>query len=623
MSARRTRSLLAWMLAALVSGVAGACIISPKSVVGPCKEDIDCPDADNNPCTKEICNKSDGFCEHEPQDLPFGDKGCDDDNPCTDEVCDNGACAYLPSSTSPNDGNECTTDKCVEGVAKYTPVADGTACGVGIECKGGKCYCGSAAECGISTECLKFECTNNECRSTIAEKGTEVNGKDKGDCLKNVCDGTSAVVTVPDTDDPPDDPTTGNCRKKGCDDQGTVIDIDDPSDAPPSDSNECTREGCNGGTLINENEPNGKECGAGPSCGPTAGGGFEAIPYDVCVDGTCAKQPAMPCGLFKCDATNTACLTVCQNDAACIAGTYCDIADNTCKPVAGTGNPCNNGGECGSGNCVDGVCCNTACNGLCEVCNDPASKGLCIGVASGTDPANECAGGEACNGLGACAKPQAATCAVNADCLSGICEDLVCCDVECAGACERCDLGAGKGTCGFVPQNMQVSGCTGSQACDGNGGCKNVVGQPCGSNGECLSGFCQDGYCCNSACAGTCARCDQPGKVGICTNLTAGYQVGGCNGTMACDGMNGCKKVNGQTCAANGECASGFCTDGFCCNVQCNGLCQACAATKTMGVNGTCSNITDKIDPDDECFGAGCNTNNGNGCCNGAGACYP
>src|SRR5262245_24558190 len=54
------------------------------------------------------------------------------------------------------------------------------------------------------------------------------------------------------------------------------------------------------------------------------------------------------------------------------------------------GATCASGDECGSGQCVDGVCCESACNGVCEACNLPTSVGKCAAVAAGEDPAKEC-----------------------------------------------------------------------------------------------------------------------------------------------------------------------------------------------------------------------------------------
>src|SRR5262249_46636242 len=217
----------------------------------------------------------------------------------------------------------------------------------------------------------------------------------------------------------------------------------------------------------------------------------------------------------------------CQDMSQCISGTYCDGASNACKQVAGSGQPCANQGQCAGGLfCVDGVCCNAQCGGLCEACN---AQGLCAPIANGMDPDSECSGADACNGGGACAKPQGGACALDTDCITGFCADGICCDNACNGACNRCDITGSQGTCKAVDANMQPMGCSGNQACDGAGNCKSSNGQSCGAGTDCLSSNCQDGVCCNSACAGACARCDIPGSIGTCNNVAIGLQVQGCN----------------------------------------------------------------------------------------------
>lgn len=628
MASRRTTMLGAWVFAALTFGLApAACIIAPDAVQGPCQKDSDCPD-DGIPCTKEACGAN-GFCTRAPQELPFGDTGCDDQNPCTDDLCQDGACAHTASLSPPTDGNECTSDACENGVAVYTPVKDGTLCGLDmkLQCTAGKCNCTSAEECGASTECLKFACTDNACSSTSVAKGTLVDGLDPGDCLKRVCDGANSIVTVPDTSDVPADTATGNCQKKGCDDQGNVVDIDDPTDKPADDGNPCTDEDCNGGTPVDHTPvADGTECGNGPTCGPVAGGGYQATPHDACTSGVCTPQAPVSCDVYTCDAGNTVCRTACDAGGGCIAGTYCDMGTNACKPVAGIGAACANQGQCAMNTyCVDGVCCNSTCTDTCRRCDLAGNVGICSPIANGQDPDTECSGADACDGAGNCAHPINTACNANPDCLSGNCEDSLCCDAACPGPCQRCDIAGKAGTCSNVDANTPVTGCNGGKVCDGSGGCKSVNGQGCATNGDCLTGFCQDGYCCNSACSGACARCDLPGTIGTCTNVPALQQVSGCNSSQACDGMNNCKKVTGQACSAASECASGFCPSEaggqkYCCDTACTGNCESCAGGKTTGgVNGTCDYIKANTDPDNECTGT-CMAN-GNGCCDGAGVC--
>ena len=63
-----------------------------------------------------------------------------------------------------------------------------------------------------------------------------------------------------------------------------------------------------------------------------------------------------------------------------------------------------------SGQCVDGVCCASACPGACQACNVEGAAGTCMPVPAGQDPDNECAEDPpagcqrdgACDGSGGC-----------------------------------------------------------------------------------------------------------------------------------------------------------------------------------------------------------------------------
>lgn len=59
------------------------------------------------------------------------------------------------------------------------------------------------------------------------------------------------------------------------------------------------------------------------------------------------------------------------------------------------GEACHAGAECGTGNCVDDVCCDATCAGTCESCvasDTGVADGECAPVLAETDPAEECAG---------------------------------------------------------------------------------------------------------------------------------------------------------------------------------------------------------------------------------------
>ncbi len=71
-------------------------------------------------------------------------------------------------------------------------------------------------------------------------------------------------------------------------------------------------------------------------------------------------------------------------------------------PPQNNGVACSSGATCQSGNCVEGVCCDSPCLGLCASCRRPNMVGLCGPVAAGQDPREDCPSSATCNGTGAC-----------------------------------------------------------------------------------------------------------------------------------------------------------------------------------------------------------------------------
>src|SRR5262249_23761521 len=132
--------------------------------------------------------------------------------------------------------------------------------------------------------------------------------------------------------------------------------------------------------------------------------------------------------------------------------------------------------------------------------------------------------------------------------------------------------------------------CSGTQACNGAGSCLSVVGTTCSSGTQCASGFCVDGVCCNSACAGTCQACNLPSSSGTCSAIPQGGTDTNpsCSGAQACDGSGQCLEAVGQPCSAGTQCAGGYCADGVCCGSACNGTCQTCSLPGSIGA---CVNI--------------------------------
>src|SRR5439155_25100096 len=86
----------------------------------------------------------------------------------------------------------------------------------------------------------------------------------------------------------------------------------------------------------------------------------------------------------------------CDPNAArsCLKSYYCDAQTSRCfrnghTPVIGRA--CSSTSDCAGGPCVDGLCCDSACDGVCEACNIPGAQGTCTPVPANTDPDNDCA----------------------------------------------------------------------------------------------------------------------------------------------------------------------------------------------------------------------------------------
>ena len=109
----------------------------------------------------------------------------------------------------------------------------------------------------------------------------------------------------------------------------------------------------------------------------------------------------------------------------------------------------------------------------------------------------------------------------------------------------------------------------------------------CLSAGDCCSDNCIDGYCCNSACTGTCQACDVSGSLGTCTSIPANTDPDnecaqgstaddGCAGNN-CDGLGACQN---QT-SGDGGCPNCYtCSDSdIACEYYTAGAIDGCSGT--------------------------------------------
>jgi hypothetical protein len=274
-------------------------------------------------------------------------------------------------------------------------------------------------------------------------------------------------------------------------------------------------------------------CLSNPLAGCAAG--------DYCYNATCASCTD---GKIDGDETDVGCGGM--SCPKCLAGKMCKV--NT---------------DCTTNNCVDGLCCTTACTDKCSSCTLPGLVGTCTVVPTGeTTPA--CMGtsfcdldacdplgsmfplGTPCNnsnypmcatgacGGGLCKLPNGAPCARDIECESSLCSQNVCAKCTANAQCV-------SGTC-----NMTYSRC------------EQTEGLFCDNPIECLG--------MNCTAAGVCSLAHANGMVctvsADCTSqLCKGNVCVACAGTTDCPSCSGgvCKAPSGAGCLQNSDCDSGQC----------------------------------------------------------------
>ena len=334
-------------------------------------------------------------------------------------------------------------------------------------------------------------------------------------------------------------------------------------------------------------------------------------PAETCVGGACSLYAA-----------------ACTTRADCLDGWFCD-EDSSCRKLRSWGSPCGDRNDtCESSYCVDGVCCDTACQGTCSSCLGAFTgatnvDGRCGLVTVGEDPDGEC-GDAACNGVGSCFTTlPGQPCGNGFECTSGFCADQVCCQSPCQGECEICTTG----TCEPIPDGVDPSlECQAPTTCNGQRSCwSQELGDTCARDLECSSGHCADGVCCDAACDGLCVQCNNPAAPGTCSPVqnteddTCNLSIIGGACTVlpcVCNADAQCGSSGAVACLSGAQCASGSCLGGVCCETACSGNCMSCRKTETHGANdGLCLPVINGQDPLEACPGLLT--------CDGAGSCYP
>ncbi|HEX4341626.1 MAG TPA: MYXO-CTERM sorting domain-containing protein [Polyangiaceae bacterium] len=534
--------------------------------------------------------------------------GCTDGNACTQsDSCQAGACVAGPPVTCPAPDQCHTAGSCntTTGVCSNPAKGDGTGCNDGKACTtSDTCTAGVCG--GPALPCSDgIACTVDTCKEpTGCNFDTSACGCTKdADCdNKNPCDGKETCNT-----------TTLTCRS------GTPIDCSASSDA-------CNTGTCSPatGTCSAVPKGNGTVCNDGNACttndacqsGACKGTAVVCTASDQCHDaGTCsggvcsnpAKANGVTCNDQNACTTGDVCAAgVCRGPGtlACNDGNACTA--DVCNPATGCTAPAGNAGAaCGAPSCTGGVAvAAAACSGTSATCPPGATK-ACAPYACGATAClavcakdADCASGNYCAAGGKCTPKgtPGAVCSSSNQCTTSFCVDGTCCNDDCVGQCEACNLPGKAGTCSPVTGKpvLPRTACVGNgTGCDG--ACDGTVTTACavpGQSKECRAPSCDA----PTAVATLVEHCDGSGvcpapRTQACTPGVCGKtQCTGCSTNSDCPASNFCRggvckplADEGTKCSIDAECSSGHCVDGVCCNSDCTGQCEACNQPSTAG----------------------------------------
>lgn len=407
---------------------------------------------------------------------------------------------------------------------------------------GGPCV-DPSTDCDAPDECMRATCDDGACAMVPADL--------LDPCATGFCDGEGlCVACVTELQCTPGECETATCEGGVCE----YANATGSCSTGTCENGECvTPLHCRNNLLDGQYGETGVDCGGeceGCDVGVACGDG------DDCATGFCMPDT------HRC--------AVCDSEADCGPGRHC-AGVGICEDDGEPGEPCGGPNECESGFCVDGVCCQTACDDddACTYC----PLGTCIPRGEGESSEggcdeNICTFG--CDGEGEC----------------DYAADTTVCDRECAAGTATTAYCDGEGLCGPPVNNDPCY----PFLCSGD-----ACGDDCSDPGDCVSGAeCTQGVCevqCNgpSDCDGSLPVC----RVADCQNSQC-VAVPGDDGAVCSE----------QECSPDGGSMllAGVCDDGDCdiASVYCLGF--VCRAGACLGM----------CDSDDDCFGG--RTCNGGDC---------
>jgi hypothetical protein len=573
-----------------------------------CFQGVCCTTECKDACKSCALPASKGTCANVPNNAPDPAEMCmvQATSTCgTNGLCSAGTCQRYGQGTS------CRNASCESGTTTFTPTATCDGAGVCVMPAASSCF---PYRCDVVPSCRSTCVSNSDCaapavcnngRCGLKPPGSSCGGNDEcvsgicteGVCCTSACTGTCMSCAVVGS--------LGTCTS-------VMAGKGDPAGrCPDQGAASCGTNGFCDGAGACQRYGAGVEC-APPTC-PTAG--TTATLARTCDGaGVCQAATTQSCAPFACNGTT--CFAACGSASDCAPGNVCNGGACGKKRL---GQQCLGGAECESGNCVDGVCCGVVSCGTCFSCAVAGKAGSCQPIPAGEkDGLNRCTpGGQCdftglCDGAGACQyAPPSTSCGV-ASCTGATFMPPGNCDG--GGHCTQTSTGCGRYVCGG--NNACLTMCTTNADCIAgdtcqSGSCTNMkpLGAACVTDGECISNFCTEGFCCNAKPCGKCLSCARTGSLGTCTPVAAGdadpaamclaMSVATCGTTGACDGAGECASYPTGTMCKPSECPAGGavetdwkCSGGSCISSQANCMAYTCHATGNVCLT-TCTVDTD------------------------------